>query len=114
MESFGGQVVTVVSRVNTGTRGRVGTLQQTPSPVDVPGCRHRPLSVKETAEYDLDTSTQVWKTTAPPVAAVTELKVDGELLVDEKAFKVVAGPQVFVDMDGNPFKVTILSIRQVT
>lgn len=112
--TFGGQTVTFVNYTDTGSPGRVGTIPQTPNPIAVTGCRHRPLSFKEAAEYDLNTSTQVWKTTAPPVAAVLALEVDGELRENGGVFKAIAGPQVFNDLDGKPFKVTILSQRKVT
>lgn len=118
--SAGNQTLTFVVFANTGTKGRLGTYPQGPSPTDVPGCHHRPLSFKEAAEYDLNTSTQVWKTTVilssltdPQRAAVLALEPDGEIRDGDVPFKVIAGPQVFNDM-GAPFKVTILSQRKVT
>lgn len=118
----GNQTLTFVGFVNTGAPGRHGTIPQSERKVDVPFCRHRPLSSKESAEFDLNTATKAWKTTVilspldeAQTAAVLGLDADGELR-DAKGvvFKVIAGPEVFPDMDGQPFKVTILSERKVT
>ena len=118
----GNQTITFVGFSDTGTPVRVGTYKQGEHKVDVPYCRHRTLSSKEAAEYDLNTSTQVWKTTVilsalipTQTAAVLGLQADGELRdTNGAAFKVIAGPEVFPDLDGEPFKVTILSQRKVT
>jgi len=101
--------VTFVSYEDSGMRGPLGTFAQTETAVVVPGCRHRPLTMSETAEYDVDVSTAAWKTTAPPAAAVLAAKADGELRVDGQAYKIVGGPMCHVDERGRPYKVTILS-----
>lgn len=106
---FGGQTVTFVALTDTGTPGPLGTYPQAETLTPVEGCRHRPLSAKETAEYDIDVSTVVWKTTAPPDGAVLSAAADDVIRVDGVTYQIIAGPQHHVDMDGSPFKVTILS-----
>ncbi|AHG24330.1 head-to-tail stopper [Mycobacterium phage MichelleMyBell] len=112
--TFGGQTVTFVTYENTGPRRPLGGYQQAETLAPVAGCRHRPLSARETAEYDVNVATVVWKTTAPPAPAVLAARQDGEIRVDGVAYKIIAGPQHHVDMDGQPFKVTILSQRQTS
>ncbi|OKH68075.1 hypothetical protein EB74_34220 [Mycobacterium sp. SWH-M5] len=114
MSEFGGQTVTFVAYSNTGTRRPLGGYEQDETLTEVAGCRHRPLSARETAEYDVNVATVVWKTTAPPEAVVLAAKQNGEIRVDGVAHKIIAGPQHHVDMDGQPFKVTILSQRQTS
>lgn len=110
---FGNQTVGFVTQTQTGTPGSLGEMPTDPTTVDVPGCRHRPLSVAETPDVLIDIATQVWKTTAPPVDAVVNAKANGQLTVDGKTYQIVGGPQVFPDAEGNAFKVTLLSQVQV-
>jgi hypothetical protein len=118
--SFGNQTVTFVSYSDTGTMGALGTYQQAETLTVAPGCRHRTLSAKETAEYDVDVATVVWKTTVPvgeysaPVrAAVLGAEANGEIRVDGESFKIIGGPRDHPDFV-NPFKVTILSQKQTS
>lgn len=106
---FGGQTVTFVSFVDSGSPGALGTYVQAETSVDVTNCRHRPMTFKETAEYDIDVATEMWKTTAPPVAAVVNAKADGVIRVDGVTYRIVGGPRCFTDMSGRPYKVTIIS-----
>jgi hypothetical protein len=110
---FGKQTLTFVA-FTAGTRGSLGTYVPGEVPTVVPGCRHRPLSAKETAEYDLNVSTMVFKTTAPPVAGVLNAQPDGEIREGSEVYKIIGGPQHHRDMAGNPFKVTILSQKQTS
>lgn len=116
--SFGSQAITFVAFSDTGTPGALGTYPQAESLTVAPGCRHRTLSAKETAEYDIDVATVVWKSTIPVGeyndtlrAAVLGAKANDEIRVDGDKFKIIGGPQDHQDFS-NPFKVTILSQRQ--
>ncbi len=82
--AFGTKTITFVNYVEAGTPGALGTYAVSEVKVDAPNCRHRPLTFKETAELDTDVATELWKTVRP-----------------------------HDDMDGAPFKMTILSQRQI-
>lgn len=110
--AFGGQTVTFVSFAEAGSPGALGTYQMVETRVDVTGCRHRPLTFQETAETDTDIATEMWKTTAPPEAAVVAAEATGVIEVDGETFHIIGGPRMHVDMDGTPFKVTIVSQKQ--
>lgn len=112
--TFGAQIITFVAYSNAGSPGALGTYQQAETLTPVTGCRHRPLSASETAEYDVDVSTMVWKSTCPPDVAVLAAKSDDEIRVDGVGYKILAGPRHHVDMAGLPFKVTILSQRKTS
>lgn len=110
---FGGQTITVVDYQDTDHLGALGTYERAEVTTDVPGCRHRPLPFSETAEGDTDVATENWKTTAPPVPAVLAAQADGVLRVDGVEYRIIGGPRVFTDLQGQPFKVTVVS-RRVT
>lgn len=107
--SFGSQTVTFETLSDSGTPGKLGTKTQTPTGVDVTGCRHRPLSASETPEWLTNIATQVWKTTAPPEAAAIAAKSTGRLIVDDVTYQIIGGAQPFTDFTAAVFKVTILS-----
>ena len=118
--SFGNQTITFVAFSDTGTPGTLGTYPQSETLTAAAGCRHRTLSAKETAEYDIDVATVVWKSTIPvgeysePVrAAVLGAKADDEIRVGGQSFKIIGGPQDHEDFSSS-FKVTILSQKQTS
>ena len=107
--AFGGQVVTFV----TNTLGAEGRFERevTPTSTDVPGCRFRPLGTSEiVAETDL--ATEVWKCTAPPVAAALNATATSQLVYGGKTYNVT-GVEPFTDMAGRPFKVTVIAERYI-
>lgn len=109
MTAFGGQTVTFV----TITLGTAGRFERAPvrTPVDVAGCRFRPLGTSEmVAETDL--ATEVWKCTAPPVAAVLAATAASELEYGGKTYHVT-GVEPFTDLSGRPFKVTLIAERYI-
>lgn len=106
--SFGSQAVTFTTLVGTGVYDADGTEVTTPTPVTVPGCRHRPLKAEEMPVWLTNLATQVWKTTAPPEAAAVAAKSTGRLTVDGVTYEIIGGAQPFEDFS-SPFKVTILS-----
>ena len=111
MTSFGGQTITIPTTISTDppTYDELGHEILTPDEVDIGGCRHRPLSVSETPEWITNVGTQVWKTTAPPVDEVLALGTESTFDENGVTYQVIAGAQPFTDMNGNPFKATILS-----
>ncbi|GAS96800.1 Gp9 [Mycolicibacterium canariasense] len=113
-QTFGGQTLLVVNFTDNGPPDTLGMRGPAENKTVVPGCRHRPLSAKEIAEYGINVGTMVWNSTVPPVPAVLAMTVDSEIREGDATFKVIAGPQHHTDMDGSPFKVTVLSQRQVS
>lgn len=118
--SFGIDTVTFVSFVESGTPGALGTYAVTEQTVDAPNCRHRPLTFKETAELDTDIATELWKTTVPIGsysetlrAAVMAARNTGVIRVDGVDYQIIGGVRPHDDMDIGPFKMTILSQRQI-
>jgi len=118
--SFGLDTVTFVSFVESGTPGALGTYAVTEQTVDAPGCHHRPLTFKETAELDTDVATELWKTTIPIGeydatlrAAVTAATNTGVIRVGGVDYQIIGGVRPHDDLDIGPFKMTILSQRQV-
>jgi hypothetical protein len=107
--SFGGQTVTFV----TVTQGAEGRFEREPvrTPVDVPGCRFRPLGTSEIVTAT-DLATEVWKCTAPPVDAVLAATASSELVYGGKTYHVT-GVEPFTDLAGRPFKVTVIAERYI-
>lgn len=108
--TFGNQTVRFVTLTDTGEPNSLGVRSRTATNVDVTGCRHRPLKSEETPEnLGLDTGTQVWKTTAPPVAAAIAARSTGKMIVDGATYDILGGAMPFTDLSVDVFKVTIFS-----
>jgi len=80
--SFGGQTVGFVTVTDIGTPGYLGIKQKTRSVTLVSGVHFRPFSTTEAPDAETDVATEVWKLTAPPVAAVLAAESTGELVYD--------------------------------
>lgn len=116
--SFGSQTVTFVYFAEAGSPGALGTYEMTETTVDIPGCRHRPLTFQETAETDTDIATEMWKTTIPLfelnstlLAAVLAIEAVNGIRVDGDSYQIIGGVRPhedFVDL----FKATIVSQKQ--
>ncbi|MCV7100080.1 hypothetical protein [Mycobacterium palustre] len=109
--SFGNQAVTFVTINESSTDvNALGIGRKSTPNVVVRGCRHRPLKSEETPEYlEVDTGTQIWKTTAPPAAAAAAAASTGRIIVDGQPYDIIGGAMPFTDANGRLFKVTILS-----
>lgn len=86
--SFGSQTVTFVAYSDTGTPGYLGKKAEVRTEVEVAGCHFRPASVTETPDGESNVATEVWKLTAPPVAAVLNAKSTGELVYAGETFQI--------------------------
>jgi hypothetical protein len=111
--TFGAQTVTFIALTGTGVYDELGVEVKTPTPVDVKGCLHRPLSAAETPVWVTDLATQIWKTTAPADAAAVAAKATGELRVNGVTYEIVGGAKPYNDFSGNVHHVTVLSKIQV-
>lgn len=112
---FGHKVVTLVLLSDGPTKGDLGTYEQVETPTDAPGCRHRPLTFKETAELQFDVATEIWKTTLPIGeysqslrTAILALRHDDVIRVDGAEYSMIGPVAPYDDFTG-PFKATIYS-----
>lgn len=106
--SFGGTTVTFVKLTEDLTnRDRYGNPAQIAMSTDVTGCLFRPAKFTETSPIDTQQVLQLWKCTAPPVAAVLAASATDSVIVDGVTYQISGGTEVFADFSGQPFKVTI-------
>lgn len=115
MSSFGGQSVTFVEITYTGEPGYLGVREPVRTETVVERCRFRPLRVDERAAIGVtDTSTEIWKITAPPVPAVLDAKPNGEVIHDGTGYEIDGPVQPKRDMGGQLHHVTVFCKRQVS
>lgn len=109
--TFGNDIVTFVA-VTEGALDRLGIPAKIKTDVVVSGCRFRPLSVEETVTLT-DLSTQMWKCTAPPVAAVLAAQPDDEVKHNGITYQIVGGVKPYPMHSGVIRKVTVMCKRQI-
>lgn len=118
---LGKQTVIISTLTPSGSPGFLGLTGETVSNATVTGCRARVMSSTETAELQIDVTTEMWKFTLPPVAAATAAQSTGEIVYDGTAsptraagavFQIHGPPQPKVDLDGTLHHVTIMAKRQ--
>ena len=117
--SFGNQTVTIVARSDAATPGVLGTYAQAEALTALPGCRHRPLTFKETAELEFDIATEMWRTTIPIGEysqglqdAVMAITPGDAIRVDGQTYEIVGGVRPHNDFTA-PFKATIISKKHI-
>lgn len=115
---FGTDTIQLVSKTESGTPDELGMRPVVETVTNAPGCRHRPLTPRETAELQFDIATELWKSTIPIGEynatlqnKVRSLKADDVIRVDGEEFQIVGGVQPFKDFEV-PFKATIISQQQ--
>jgi hypothetical protein len=112
VSTFGDQTVTFVA-VTNGALDRLGIPAQVRTEIAVPGCRFRPLSAEETVGLT-DLATEVWKCTAPPVAAVLAAMAIDEVKHNGITYQIVGGVKPYNDYFSNTVhKVTVLCQKQI-
>lgn len=117
--AFGHVTVTLVLRTKGVTPGELGTYPFTKTEVSLPGCRHRPLTFKETAELAFDVATELWRTTVPIGeysatlrGQLASAKPDDTIKVGGVEYSIIGGIEMFDDFSG-PFKATINSKKHL-
>lgn len=116
---FGGQTITLTNFEKVGDPDEDGNYELQEVSHSAPWCRHRPMSYQETVDADLDVATEWWRSTVPiheysaPVkAAIIGLQPMATIDVDGQTYQVNAGARTHPDMNGTPFKSTIISKKQ--
>lgn len=116
---FGHVTVTLVLHTPGNTPGELGTYPMVETEVDMPGCRHRPLTFKEKVEVAFEVGTEMWRTTVPIGEYSSTLrdqialaKPDDVLRVGGIDYEIIGGIESFDDFSA-PFKATIHSKRQI-
>jgi hypothetical protein len=128
-EPFGAQVVAFVAVSEAGQPGWGGLKQKARTVTRCADVRFRPLSSTETPVTQTDVTTEIWKLTAPPVAAALAVASNGELVYDGTdhpesldpgadstrpfVFQIDGKPMPRYDFDGSLHHVTIFAKRQV-
>lgn len=107
---FGDQTVIFVT-ITDGAKDRLGVAVAVETPVPVTGCRFRPLNVEETVNLT-DVATEIWKCTAPPVAAVLAAKSIDRLVHNGITYDLVGGIKPFNDASNQVYKVTVMAKKQ--
>jgi hypothetical protein len=107
---FGDQTVTFVA-ITDGAKDRLGIPAEVATPVAVTGCRFRPFSVEETVNIT-DVATEMWKCTAPPVAAVLSAKSIDRLIHKNITYDLVGSIKPFNDASDQVYKVTVMCKKQ--
>lgn len=102
--------VTVTEDLNTRDRYGNPAIIRTETPIS--GCRFRPLTAKEKVEQGFNSIEDPWRATCPPVATVMNAKSNDEVKVDGVTYQITGGPRVFPDLQGSPFKVTVICERR--
>lgn len=110
--SFGEQVVTFVTVTSTGQPGRGGLKEKTKTETAVSGCHMRPFTTSE-IDGQTDVATEIWKCTAPPVAAALAAKPSDEVKHAGLTFQVHGPIQPKYDLDGLIEHVTVMCKRQM-
>lgn len=127
-EPFGEQVVAFVAVSETGEPGWGGLKQKSYTVARCAQVRFRPYSSTETPVTQTDSTTEVWKLTAPPDAVALAAKGNGELIYDgtqnpesldptadatrQFVFQIDGQVQPRYDMDGTLHHVTVFAKRQ--
>lgn len=111
--TLGAQTVTFVSFTEGATPDSLGIKPETAVEVEVAGCVFEPLRVDETPQTEVDISTQVWRCTAPPVAAAVNADGTGLLKYGGITYQIVGGARPCRDFAGALSHVVVLAQRQV-
>jgi hypothetical protein len=118
---FGGQTISLTAFTQDGVADELGIEGVEEDSNDAYGCRHRPLTFAEAVELGYDIATQPWRSTIPIgeydsvlQGKLLALKPQDVIYVDGQKYQIQGGVRCHPDMAGNPFKVTIISKKQIS
>lgn len=119
MTAFGTAVITLQHFVPTGDADDWGEYTMVAQETDLDRCRHRPLSARELVELGYTVGDMRWKATLPThlyddtqMSALLELQHDDLIVVNGQDYQVDGGVKPFDDLNGSPFKATIITKKQ--
>lgn len=110
--NFGNDTV-VLTNYTAGTKDPFGVADLVPHSTTERGGRFRPLSATEVKALT-DANVEMWKWTALPSPQVLAATTTSQITYGTKSFEIEGGIQVFTDVSGRPFKVTVLCKRLQT
>lgn len=117
---FGGQTITFKRLEKSGTADEDGNYELVPVETAAPFCRHRPLAFSEIVDFNLDIATEWWKSTIPVHeyddtvrGVVMNAKPIDIIEVDGQDYQIFGGPRTHPDINGVPFKTTIISQKHI-
>lgn len=124
MTRFGNQTLTFTSFQKVGVADELGNYELQEVTNTAPWCRHRPMTFQETVDAELDVATEWWRSTIPVHEydstlqnIIMALKPESEFAVaggvSGGQYQMHGGPRTHPDMDGSPFKTTIVSKKQI-
>ena len=109
--TLGGQTITVVTVTRSNTPGYLGIAAESRSETPVSGCRFRAVSSKEATDGAVDTTSELWKCSAPKSNVTLNVVAGDEILYDGVRFQVDGPILPKYDMDGQVDHVTIMCKR---
>ncbi len=118
---FGGHTISLTALIEDGVPDKLG-IEGVEEDTDIAyGCRHRPLTFQETVNLGYDIATEMWRSTIPIAeydatlqAKLLALKPQDIIYVNGQKYQIQGGVRPHADMAGNPFKVTIISKKQIS
>lgn len=112
MTTFGGTTVTFVAVTESGDAGYLGLKTKARAETAVAGCQFQPAKSSETPDGQTDVATEVWRCTAPPVAAVLAATPGGEVKVGGVTYQIDGPIMPKHKRDGSVHHVTVMCKRQ--
>lgn len=114
--SYGTKTIIFKHLEKSGVPDELGNYELVPVETPAPGCRHRPLTFKETAELEFDIATEFWRSTLPLeeydstlIGVIVGTKADAIITVNDEDYQIIGGVRPHDDLEGVPFKATIIS-----
>lgn len=117
--SFGASTITFRHFQKSGVPDELGNYTLTAVNTNAPGCRHRPLTFSETAEFEFDIATEHWRSTLPLkdydqglLDVIMHFPANDVIVVDGLTYRIIGGVRPHPDRFGRPYKATIISQKQ--
>lgn len=113
-------MITFTTFEKSGVADEFGGYALVETSTSAPGARHRPLTHKEVVDLQFDVATEWWRSTLPlgeydaaKLAIITAVPPNSVIDVDGQRYQIDGGVRPHPDMEGRPFKMTIISKKQI-
>lgn len=117
---FGASTITFTTFEKSGDPDEYGNYTLVETSTSVGGARHRPLTHKEVVDLQFDVATQWWRSTLPlgeydpaDIVIICAVPPNSVIDVDGERYQIDGGVRPHPDMEGRPFKMTIISKKQI-